>query len=720
MGIVKDGRQFPALQEIINLQSLPDPNRVFQDLARAQAWVKVDEVSKLMADLEAACANLAALVMTLGEGLNSEEDIKSVVTEIEENEQVYVKKAREALRALAEASGKGQTVAPAPLPPAPRPESNKFSKISATAEPSSLPRDVSPNDFQLWLRKFETFSNASWIPGPPTSGEKLMQLRVYLGTTWQDVIENINLETSTYDNVIKLLSEEIAITYPVVRRRIELFSLPDQMSSEGPWEYWRRVVTKCKNGAIGSRETGLDLTYDQFVISLFLKGLRESDREKIQSKYMNYEASYSEIEEVAKSLEQSGVSLKAKPGKKGMINAINKNKKSPCAKCKRSDHTTANCKQQQCTFCKGLWHSIERCWVNPQSSSFKGGEFAKDFWSKRGNTSPAATAATTGGSAAATTAAPTPGVIAGIIAVATIKNGALIQSMPTPRIKAMKTGSEDIVTLLPDSGATLNTCCRASAEAWGLQIEELEEGEVSLTDVQGGQIPLVGKATIALTLPSRKLETTVTLVIADTLGLPELIIGWVDLQRWGILQLEEDEVAGVDNQGVLAITSSAQRFLDMQTVSPPKTKQKEMDPCDPCYEEKMEVACSQLREQLLKEVPLAFADQLEPQNVVNFPPVRISVQEDMTPVKVYSARPFPLGREQQCKQIIEDLIKRVPLPSSMESQNGFPLHFLFARGHQTVEWFVTSAVLFLPPTDTGFQDRPPKQYSTRCNIQPEY
>merc|ERR1711954_262016 len=714
MGIVKDGRQFPALQEIINLQSLPDPNRVFQDLARAQAWVKVDEVSKLMADLEAACANLAALVMTLGEGLNSEEDIKSVVTEIEENEEVYVKKAREALRALAEASGKGQTVAPAPLPPAPRPESNKFSKISATAEPSSLPRDVTPNDFQLWLIKFETFSNASWIPGPPTSGEKLRQLRVYLGTPWQDVVEHINLETSTYDEVIKLLSEEIAIHYPIVRRRIELFSLPDQMSSEGPWEYWRRVVSKCKNGAIGSRETGLDLTYDQFVISLFLKGLRESDREKIQSKYMNYEASCSEIEEVAKSLEQSGVSLKAKSGKKGTINAISKNTNSqkPCTRCKRKGHTQANCTAKQCAYCKGYFRSPEQCWVNPQSSSFRGGDFAKEFWDKR-----KATAAATGGSASAT---PTPGVIAGIIAVATLRNGALIQCMPTPRIKARKTDSEDIITLLPDSGATLNTCCRASAEAWGLQIVELEEGEVSLTDVQGGQIPLVGKATIALTLPSRQLETSVSLVVADTLGLPELIIGWMDLQRWGILQLEEEEVSGGVDQGILAITSSAQRFLDSQTVYPPRTKQEEIDPCDLCYVEKMEVACSQLREQLLKEVPLAFADQLEPQNVVNFPPVRISVREDMTPVKVYSARPFPLGREQQCKQIIEDLIKRVPLPSSMESQNGFPLHFLFARGHQTVEWFVTSAVLFLPPTDTGFQDRPPKQYSTRCNIQPEY
>ena len=79
---------------------------------------------------------------------------------------------------------------------------------------------------------------------------------------------------------------------------------------------------KCKNGAIGSRVAGLNLTYDQFLITLFLKGLREADREKIQNKYMNYEATYQEMEEVAKSLEQSAVSLKAKPKSKGMINAV--------------------------------------------------------------------------------------------------------------------------------------------------------------------------------------------------------------------------------------------------------------------------------------------------------------------------------------------------------------------------------------------------------------
>ena len=190
----------------------------------------------------------------------------------------------------------------------------------------------------------------------------------------------MDFENATFDEVVKLLSDEISITYPVVRRRIELFSIPDQMHAEGPWEFWRRVVAKCKNGAIGSREAGLDLSYDQFLITLFLKGLRESDREKIQSKYMNYEATYSEMEEVAKSLEQSSVSLKAKSGKKGMVNAVHNNNKKHCAKCKRQYHQTSECKSPQCTYCKGYFHSQNKCWVNPHvTCHYKGEEFARNF-----------------------------------------------------------------------------------------------------------------------------------------------------------------------------------------------------------------------------------------------------------------------------------------------------------------------------------------------------
>ena len=43
-------------------------------------------------------------------------------------------------------------------------------------------------------------------------------------------------------------------------------------------EFWRRVVSKCNEVAIGSRTTGLELMYDQFLITLYLKGLKESDK----------------------------------------------------------------------------------------------------------------------------------------------------------------------------------------------------------------------------------------------------------------------------------------------------------------------------------------------------------------------------------------------------------------------------------------------------------
>ena len=303
--LVKDGLSFPTLQEIQRLQGLDDPNGVFKDLAQAQARVKIDEISKVLSELETACSNLAATVMALGEGLNDDADLEAVVADIQATEEACVKKARSALCSLAAASGGGPPTIPPPPPPVPRqPEANKFMNISATAKPNNLPRDVTPSDFQLWLLKFNTFLSASWIPGPPTSGEKLRQLRVYLGTAWQDVTEGIDFDTSTFEEVVKYLTDEIGIHYPIVRRRIELFSIPDQLHAEGPWEYWRRVVGKCKNGAIGSRETGLSLTYDQLLITLFLKGLKESDREKIQNKFMNYEATYQEMEEVAKSLEQ--------------------------------------------------------------------------------------------------------------------------------------------------------------------------------------------------------------------------------------------------------------------------------------------------------------------------------------------------------------------------------------------------------------------------------
>merc|ERR1712101_55515 len=285
-------------------------------------------------------------------------------------------------------------------------------------------------------------------------------------------------------------------TFPIVRRRIELFSIQDQMASEGPWEFWRRITLKCKQGSIGSRESGLDITLLQLVIALFLKGLKEADREKIGSKFLNYEATYQEMEELAKQLEQSNVSLKARTKTKGSVNAVSstsKTKKASCNKCKSHAHTTENCNSTKCTYCNRFFHGRDQCWVNPPSSGYKGAEWAKKFWSQAGKTPPAPSAPSTGtalalpapstGTALALPAPATPGGVNAVVAVASLQHGALVQSLPTPRIKGQRSDTGYFITILPDSGATMNIACRASAEACGLGITPLEPGEASLTDL---------------------------------------------------------------------------------------------------------------------------------------------------------------------------------------------------------------------------------------------
>ena len=247
---IKDGEQFPALMEINRLKTLDDPSGsgAYKDLARSQAKVKLDEVSRLISEMETSCANLAAEVLLSGEDLNPKETLEAVVNEIKATEALYVGKARKALVHLADASGGSPAPPPAvyvpPPGPTPRPEVNRWIRISATAEPSTLPRDISPSDFHLWMLKFTTFSNASWVPGPPTSGEKLRQLIVYLGTQWQDVLETVDQSKATYEEIVQLLNEEISVTFPIVRRRIELFSIQDQMASEGPWEFLQAYNTQ--------------------------------------------------------------------------------------------------------------------------------------------------------------------------------------------------------------------------------------------------------------------------------------------------------------------------------------------------------------------------------------------------------------------------------------------------------------------------------------------
>merc|ERR1711867_296598 len=108
---IKDGDNFPALVEINRLKNLEDPagSGVYKGLAKA--LVKLDEVSRLISDMETSCSNLAAEVMMAGEGLHPKETLEAVVNDIKATEAGYVGKACVALVHLAEAT-EGATAPP--------------------------------------------------------------------------------------------------------------------------------------------------------------------------------------------------------------------------------------------------------------------------------------------------------------------------------------------------------------------------------------------------------------------------------------------------------------------------------------------------------------------------------------------------------------------------------------------------------------------------------
>ena len=130
---IKDGDQFPALVEINRLKNLEDPtgSGVYKGLARSQALVKLDEVSRLISDMETSCSNLAAEVMMAGDGLNPKETLEAVVNDIKATEAGYVGKARVALVHLAEAT-EGAT---APPPAGARPQKVRYLGILDTRHP---------------------------------------------------------------------------------------------------------------------------------------------------------------------------------------------------------------------------------------------------------------------------------------------------------------------------------------------------------------------------------------------------------------------------------------------------------------------------------------------------------------------------------------------------------------------------------------------------------
>ena len=93
---------------------------------------------------------------------------------------------------------------------------------------------------------------------------------------------------------------------------------------------------------------------------------------------------------------------------------------------------------------------------------------------------------------------------------------------------------------------------------------------------------------------------------------------------------------------------------------------------DPEYNSKMEARCTAVKQALLSDYPLAFATKIIAGQFVEAPPVSIHVNPKATPVQHTVARPYPVVRDQDCKQLLQqlleaDIIERFDAPSQWSS-----------------------------------------------------
>ena len=185
---VHDGVTFPCLSYIRQLISEPDTMGVIRDIAIRDVTSKSAQISQLQRNFESFAAEFTGIIRNLDPTSYQQETLDNAINSIDKSAKELANVTSLALQALQEAVTMTE----------PQPQ-NKFISVASSEEPPPVPRDISPSDFSAWLSKFQIFSDASWVPGPPLSGERLRQLHVYLDSQWEDVTEGINWSQDSYD-----------------------------------------------------------------------------------------------------------------------------------------------------------------------------------------------------------------------------------------------------------------------------------------------------------------------------------------------------------------------------------------------------------------------------------------------------------------------------------------------------------------------------------------
>ena len=125
----------------------------------------------------------------------------------------------------------------------------------------------------------------------------------------------------------------------------------------------------------------------------------------------------------------------------------------------------------------------------------------------------------------------TKGIIAAINQTGKIK----LLSSATPRIvitTIQGTRTNQIISL-PDSGATISAASTLLATKHKFKINPVNNNEYDIRDANNKQIQITGTTTLTLMLDNK--QTTTQILISPSLPHQEMIIGWKEMMKLGII-----------------------------------------------------------------------------------------------------------------------------------------------------------------------------------------
>ena len=92
------------------------------------------------------------------------------------------------------------------------------------------------------------------------------------------------------------------------------------------------------------------------------------------------------------------------------------------------------------------------------------------------------------------------------------------------------------IKILPNSGATMTLCHSKVANGLGLKISKKDRDTYELVDAQGCQMKVAGTCVIHVVPDGCEAPRTLKCLVTLSLEDEEILLGWSDMVRWGILR----------------------------------------------------------------------------------------------------------------------------------------------------------------------------------------